>query len=58
MLHAPRDAVRINEFEKYIDLSNETCSISTKCYFTLLQIRYTANKNIKDQIKANWQYKL
>ena len=33
MLHAPRDAVRINEFERYIDLSNETCSIKYKMLF-------------------------
>ena len=55
MLHAPGNDVIINEFEKYINLSDETRSISTKCYFTLLQIRYTAkNKNRKeDQIKVD-----
>lgn len=55
MLHAPGNDVIINEFEKHINLSDETCSMSTKCYFTLLQIRYTAkNKNRKeDQIKVD-----
>ena len=54
MLHAPRDAVRINELEAHNDLSEEICSVSAKFYFTLLQIR---NIPIYEKIRApasNW----
>jgi hypothetical protein len=49
MLHAPREAVRINELEAHNDLSEEICSVSAKFYFTLLQIR---NIPIYEKIRA------